>query len=148
MSCPGTAFVFPEGFPEGCVPALSPVKIFMHARSLERWKMKPGEEDWEASPPPLSAVCQPCPGTQSAMLQRDSLAGRDQTPFLPNKHHSTPNVNLSPSLLLEEPHCLFSLWFADLCGNLVWKGTGHVATRSSRGETAPDRPVETHHIGH
>ena len=57
-------------------------------------------------------------------VRRCAFAGRDHINFLPNKHHSNLNVNLSPSLLLEEPHYLFSLWFEDLCGNLVWKSLG------------------------
>ena len=80
--------------------------------------------------------------------RRCAVAGRDHINFLPNKHHSNPNVNLSPSLLLEEPHYLFSLWFEDLCGNLVWKSPGQAGTRGSKGETAPGRLVSTHHIGH
>lgn len=60
--------------------------------------------------------------------QRCSFAGRDQIYFLPKEHPSNPNVNLSLSLLLEEPHYLFSLRFADLWVNLVLRSTGRVAT--------------------
>lgn len=80
-------------------------------------------------------------------VQRCSFAGRDQIYFLPNKHHSNPNVNRSPSPLLKEPRYLLRLWFGAVCGNLVWKSTGHAGTRRSRGETAPGRLVLTHHIG-
>lgn len=85
----------------------------------------------------------------SVMVQTCPFPGREQVYFLPNEHRSNPNVHLSPSLLLEGPHYyLFSLGFADLCGNLVWKSPGHVATQRSERETAPGRLVQTHHVGH
>lgn len=78
---------------------------------------------------PAPGLGVPSPAEEySVTAQRCSFAGRDQIYFLPKEHHSNPNVKLSLSLLLEEPHYLFSLWFAGLWINLVWRNAGRVAT--------------------
>lgn len=133
--CPGMAFVF--GLE--CVPTISSMKILMHARTPGGWKRKPSQHNckeghrapWDSVPAlPRHRACR----SQGAPLL-------ERADFLPNKHHSNPNVNLSRSLPLEEPHYLFRLWLMDLGGNLVWKGTGRAGTRRSQGDAAPGRLV-------